>query len=63
MPAAQIATVASQWQALDTYVTQKAYVVPYGYLSSPEFVSTRINFGALVFSPLEGNDFSSLQFK
>ncbi len=63
VPAAQIATVASQWQALDTYVTQKAYVVPYGYLSSPEFVSSRVNFGALVFSPLEGNDFSSLQFK
>jgi peptide/nickel transport system substrate-binding protein len=63
VPAAQIATVASQWQALDTYVTQKAYVVPYGYLSSPEFVSTRVNIGALVFSPLEGNDFSSLQFK
>ena len=63
VPAAQIATVASQWQALDTYVTQKAYVVPYGYLSSPEFVSTRVNVGALVFSPLEGNDFSSLQFK
>ncbi len=63
VPAAQIATVASKWQALDMYVTQKSYVVPYGYLSSPEFLSNRINFGAVVFSPLEGNDFSSLQFK
>ena len=63
VPASQIATVASTWQALDTYVSQKAYVVPYGYLSSPEFVSNRINFNALVFSPLEGNDFSLLQFK
>jgi peptide/nickel transport system substrate-binding protein len=63
VPASQIATVASQWQALDTYVSQKAYVVPYGYLSSPEFLSNKINFGAVVFSPLEGNDFSSLQFK
>ena len=44
-------------------MTQKAYVVPYGYLSSPEFLSNKINFGAVVFSPLEGNDFSSLQFK
>ena len=63
VPASQIATVASTWQALDTYVSQKAYVVPYGYLSSPEFLSNKINFGAVVFSPLEGNDFSSLQFK
>jgi peptide/nickel transport system substrate-binding protein len=63
VPAAQLATVASTWQALDTYVTQKSYVVPYGYLATPEFVSDRVNFNALVFSPLEGNDFSSLQFK
>ena len=63
VPGTAVNTVASKWAALDYYVTQKAYVVPYGYLSSPEFVSTRVNFGALVFSPLEGNDFSSLQFK
>ena len=63
VPATQIQSVASKWAALDYYVTQKAYVVPFGYLSSPEFVSNRINFGAVVFSPLEGNDFSSLQFK
>jgi peptide/nickel transport system substrate-binding protein len=63
VPASQINTAVPRWQALDTYVTQHAYVVPYGYLSSPEFVSSRINFGTLVFSPLEGNDFSSLQVK
>ena len=63
VPANQLGTVASQWQALDTYVTQKAYVVTYGYLSSPEFLSNRIDFGKVAFSPLEGNDFSSLQLK
>jgi peptide/nickel transport system substrate-binding protein len=63
VPGNQVQSVASRWAALDTYVTQKAYVVPYGYLSSPEFVSSRINFGSLVFSPLEGNDFSSLSLK
>jgi peptide/nickel transport system substrate-binding protein len=64
VPASQIRSLGvSRWQALDTYVTQKAYVVPYGYLNSPEFLSNRINFGAVVFSPLEGNDFSSLQLK
>ncbi|MBV8945311.1 MAG: hypothetical protein JOZ95_07815 [Solirubrobacterales bacterium] len=59
----QINTAASRWQALDSYVTSKAYVVPYGYESSPEFLSNRIDFGKVVFSPLEGNDFSSLQLK
>ncbi len=63
VPANQINTVASRWQALDSYVTSKAYVVPYGYESSPEFLSNRIDFGKVVFSPLEGNDFSSLQQK
>jgi len=63
VPGTQIQSAASRWAALDYYVTQKAYVVPFGYLNSPEFVSNRINFGAIVFSPLEGNDFSSLQLK
>jgi peptide/nickel transport system substrate-binding protein len=63
VPANQINTVASRWQALDSYVTSKAYVVPYGYESSPEFLSNRIDFAKVVFSPLEGNDFSSLQLK
>jgi peptide/nickel transport system substrate-binding protein len=63
VPANQLATVASRWAALDTYVTNKAYVVSYGYLSSPEFLSDKIDFSKVVFSPLEGNDFSSLQPK
>jgi peptide/nickel transport system substrate-binding protein len=63
VPASQIATVASQWAALDYYVSKQAYVVPYGYQSSPEFVSNKINFGAIVFSPLQGPDLSSLQPK
>jgi peptide/nickel transport system substrate-binding protein len=63
VPGNQIGTAAARWQALDSYVTSKAYVVPYGYESSPEFLSNKINFGKVVFSPLEGNDFSSLQSK
>jgi peptide/nickel transport system substrate-binding protein len=63
VPAAQINSVASKWAALDYYLAKKAYDVPFGYLSSPEFVSNRINFSSVVFSPLEGNDFSSIQYK
>jgi peptide/nickel transport system substrate-binding protein len=63
VPGAQLASMAARWQALDFYLTNKAYVVPFGYLSSPEFVSNRIDFSKLIFSPLQGNDFSSLQLK
>ncbi len=63
VPGNNINSAASRWQALDTYVTQKAYVVPYGYESSPEFLSNKVDFSKVVFSPLEGNDFSSLQPK
>lgn len=63
VPGDKVNSAASRWAALDTYVTQKAYVVPYGYESSPEFLSNRIDFSKVVFSPLEGNDFSSLQPK
>jgi peptide/nickel transport system substrate-binding protein len=63
VPAADISSVASKWQALDYYVAKKAYVVPYGYLASPQFTSNRVDFGKLVFSQLYGNDFSSLVLK
>jgi peptide/nickel transport system substrate-binding protein len=61
--ASELEGVASKWAALDYYVTKKAYVVPFGYQSSPKFVSDRINFDTLVFSPLQGPDFSTLELK
>jgi peptide/nickel transport system substrate-binding protein len=63
VPGSQLNSIASRWQALDYYVTQKAYLVPFGYLSSPEFVSNRVDQSSLVFSPLEGPDFSSITLK
>lgn len=63
VPGSSVQGVASRWAALDYYVTKKAYIVPFGYLVSPEFVSSRINFGAIAFTPLEGNDFSTLSLK
>ncbi len=59
----QLSSVASRWAALDEYLAKNAYVVMYGYLAAPEFMSTRINFGGIVFNPLEGNDFSSVTIK
>jgi peptide/nickel transport system substrate-binding protein len=63
VPTSQLQSVASQWQALDEYVAKKAYVAVFGYQTFPEFTSSRINYGALVFHPLYGWDFTSFQLQ
>jgi peptide/nickel transport system substrate-binding protein len=57
------AQLASGAQALDTYTAQKAYVAVFGYQTFPEFASDRINYGALVFHPLYGWDWTSFSLK
>jgi hypothetical protein len=55
--------VVGRWQALDQYTARKAYMVVFGYDEVPKFFSNRINFGAAIFHPVYGNDWSSLQLK
>lgn len=59
----QLGSVASQWQAVDRYEAKKAYVAVFGYQRFPEFTSTRINYGALVFQPEYGWDWTSFSLK
>jgi peptide/nickel transport system substrate-binding protein len=63
VPSSQLSTVTSRWQALDEYVAQKAYLAVIGYDEAPKFTSERIDFPALVFHPVYGNDWSTLQVK
>jgi peptide/nickel transport system substrate-binding protein len=63
VPTTQLNSVVSKWQALDEYVAKKAYVAVFGYQKFPEFTSTRMNYGALVFHPIYGWDLSSFQLK
>ena len=63
VPATQLPSVVPQWQALDEYVSKKAYVVPFGYPTFPEFVSDRLNVKALVLNPVYGWDFTSFELK
>ncbi len=60
VPADKLDSVAGRWQALDEYVAKKAYIVAYGQQQAPKFYSDRVDFGAAVFHPLYGTDFSSL---
>jgi peptide/nickel transport system substrate-binding protein len=61
VPTPRLSTVASKWQALDEYTAKKAYVGVFGYQTFPEFTSTKVNFGSIVWSPVYGYDYSSFQ--
>ncbi|MBV9424821.1 MAG: hypothetical protein JOZ98_18055 [Solirubrobacterales bacterium] len=63
VPTSQLSSVAGQWQALDEYTAKKAYVAVFGYQTFPKFTSTRINYGAAIFHPVYGWDWSSFQLK
>jgi peptide/nickel transport system substrate-binding protein len=63
VPADKLDSVAGRWQKLDEYLAQKAYIAAYGQEKQPMFFSNRIDFGAAVFSPLYGNDWSSISLK
>jgi peptide/nickel transport system substrate-binding protein len=62
VPATELDSVASEWQALDEYTARRAYVAAFGGLSVPKFFSERMNFDS-VFHPLYFNDWSTLSLK
>ena len=62
-PTSQLSSIAAQWQALDTYVAQKAYIGVFGYQTFPAFTSNRIDLSAAIFHGLYGWDWSSLKVK
>jgi peptide/nickel transport system substrate-binding protein len=63
VPSSQLNTVVGRWQALDEYTAQKAYIAVIGYDEAPKFTSQRVNFTALVFHPVYGNDWSTLALR
>jgi peptide/nickel transport system substrate-binding protein len=63
VPTSQLSSIASQWQAIDEYTAKKAYVAVFGYQTFPKFASDRVNFGAAIFQPVYGWDWSSFQLK
>jgi peptide/nickel transport system substrate-binding protein len=63
VPTSQLSSIASKWQALDEYVAKKAYVAVFGYQTFPEFTSTKLNYGAIIFHAVYGFDWSSFELK
>jgi peptide/nickel transport system substrate-binding protein len=60
-PTSDLPAVAREWQLLDAYTAQKAYLAVFGYPTFPAFTSSRINYRALVFSPVYGWDWTSFE--
>lgn len=63
VPASKLDSVASQWQALEKYVSSKYYMAPYGYLIGPLFLSDRVDYSKAIFQPLYGDDWTSFELK
>jgi peptide/nickel transport system substrate-binding protein len=63
VPTPKLSTVASQWQSVDETTAKKAYVAVFGYQTFPKFTSDRMNYGAIVFHPVYGFDWSSFALK
>jgi peptide/nickel transport system substrate-binding protein len=63
VPASSLQSVVGRWQALDEYTARNAYVAVFGYDEVPKLTSARVDFGALVFHPVYGDDWSSLHLK
>lgn len=62
-PASQLPSIAGRWEALERHTAKQAYMAVIGYSQAPELTSSRVNFGALVFSPVYGPDWTTLQLK
>ncbi len=63
VPAAQLSSSTSGWQAVDKYVASQSYVAVYGYETAPKFTSTRVNFDSAVFNPVNYLEFSTVSLK
>jgi peptide/nickel transport system substrate-binding protein len=63
LPASQLPSVAGRWEALETHTAKQAYMAVIGYQEAPKLTSARVDFGALVFSPVYGPDWTTLKLK
>ena len=63
VPAADLSAVTSLWHGVERYVASRSYIAPFGYQTFPEFVSARLKYKAIIFSPVVGFDWTSFRLK
>jgi peptide/nickel transport system substrate-binding protein len=63
VPASQLSSVAVRAEEVTGHISHNAYVAVIGYQEAPKLTSDRVDFGALVFSPVYGPDWTTLKLK
>ncbi len=63
VPSTDLGSVSTFWHALERYVADQAYLAVFGYQTAPQFVSDRLNYRRIVFSPVAGLDWTSLHLR
>ncbi|MBE7186992.1 ABC transporter substrate-binding protein [Jatrophihabitans endophyticus] len=63
VPAGQLNSVASKWQALDKYVSSQSYMDVFGYSTAPKFTSTRVDYAGAIFNPVNYMLFNTVSLK
>lgn len=63
VPASQLSAMALRAEALTVHIAHNAYVMVIGYQEAPKLTSDRVDFGALVFSPVYGPDWTTLKLR
>jgi peptide/nickel transport system substrate-binding protein len=58
-----LASTANRWKNLDSYVSSQAYLVVFGYGTSPKLTSTRVNYATAVFNPVNYLEYNTVSFK
>lgn len=63
VPASQLPSVATRAEYLSDHISRDDFVAVIGYQEAPKLTSDRVDFGALVFSPVYGPDWTTLKLK
>jgi peptide/nickel transport system substrate-binding protein len=63
VPSSKLASVDSQWQAIEKNVMTKDEMAPFGFLNQPFFLSDRVDYAKAIFQPVAGDDWSSFELK
>src|ERR1700712_2362404 len=62
-PAGELKSDASGWETLEKYVAKNAYIAEFGYGTSPQFTSNKVDFGSAAFNPVYGWLFNTVSLK
>jgi peptide/nickel transport system substrate-binding protein len=63
VPSSNLGAVTEFWHDLESYVADQAYFAVFGYQTAPQFVSDRLEYRRITFSPVAGLDWTSFHLK